>query len=148
MYQEMPGASFEWELMKYIHILYNHDRIVTFGLLSYTFTGGAHGMETEVFGTVDMQTGKTVRMADLFRAGYEQELSRLLTRRLRRQQNLQATAKLSESGYFKDEIRPSENFYLNDNGIGFWYNRYEIAPYAFGPTNIFIPYEELKPILK
>ena len=30
----------------------------------------------------------------------------------------------------------------------FYYNAYEIAPYAFGPTELIIPYESLTDLMK
>jgi len=148
LYLEMPGASFEWELMKYTRIVYNGNHRVTFGITSYSFTGGAHGNETESYSTVDMKSGKILSATDLFKPGYEEELTRLLTRKLHKMNNLEESRKLVDAGYFTDEIKPTANFYLDENGIGFCYNQYEIAPYSFGSTDIFLTCAELKGILK
>ena len=148
LYLEMPGASFEWELLKFAHIIYNSNHKVSFGIITYSFTGGAHGLTIEAFTTVDLKTGKTIRLPDLCKAGYEDELARLLTQKLHTMIDLSQSKKLSEAGYFTDEIKPTENFYLNENGIGFAYNHYEIAPYSFGITDIFLTSQELKGILK
>jgi hypothetical protein len=148
LYKEMPGASFEWVQLKFTHIIYNSNNRVTFGISSYAFTGGAHGQSVESYTTADLKTGKTLGLSDLFKTGYADELTRLLTSRLHKDINLPETRKLSEAGYFTDEIKPGENFYLNDNGIGFTYNQYEIAPYSFGITTVFLTNEELKGILK
>jgi len=148
LYKSAPGASFNWELLKFTHIVYNAHRKVCFYILTYSFTGGAHGMEMQEFSTVDLQSGKTLKLEDLFKTGSEKELTRLLTHRLHQMINQPESGKLSESGYFTDEVKPTENFYLNDNGIGFFYNHYEIAPYSFGATDIFLSKEELRQILK
>jgi hypothetical protein len=60
---------------------------------------------------------------------------------------LPGTGKLTDSGYFVDEIKPNENFYVTGEGVGFVYNHYEIAPYSFGATDIFLTKEGLKEIL-
>jgi hypothetical protein len=148
LYKEMPGASFEWELLRYTHVIFNENYMVTFYILSYSFTGGAHGQETQMFTTMDVKTGKILTLGDLFKTGFETDLSKLLSKKLQRMAGLPESGKLSEAGYFVDEIRPSANFYLNGNGIGFFYNQYEIAPYSFGSTDIFLTKEELKTLLK
>ncbi|MEI6682416.1 MAG: DUF3298 domain-containing protein [Bacteroidota bacterium] len=148
LYEEMPGASFEWELLRYTRIVYNGNHRVTFSISSYSFTGGAHGNETQSFTTVDMKSGKILSMTDLFKPGYDEELTRLLTSKLHKANNLDESRKLVDAGYFTDEIKPSANFYLDENGIGFCYNQYEIAPHSFGSTDIFLTCAELKGILK
>ena len=148
IYKEMPGASFAWELLRYTHIISNENNKLTFYIISYSFTGGAHGQSSQVFTTVDLKSGKVLTPADLFKTGFEADLTRLLTQKLHHMTNLADSRKLTESGYFVDEIKPNNNFFLNANGIGFLYNQYEIAPYSFGQTEIFMTMEELKSLLK
>ena len=45
------------------------------------------------------------------------------------------------------ELEPTENFYLTPQGITFYYNIYEIAPYVMGPTSITLPYERIQHLL-
>jgi len=148
LYKEMPGASYSWELNRAVYICYNANHRVSYGIFSYIFTGGAHGNATHQFSTVDMKTGKVLGLADLFKPGYEDELSVLLTGKLRKNRHLPGSHKLSDIGYFTDKIQPTRNFYLNENGIGFCYNQYEIAPYSSGITDIFLTNAELKELLK
>jgi hypothetical protein len=148
MYKEMPGASFEWELLKFTHIIYNDDSKLTYYILNYTFTGGAHGLETQIYTSIDIKSGKTLSLGDLLKPGYENKLTGLLTDKLHQMLKLPALDKLTESGYFTDEVKPNDNFYLTRQGIGFYYNHYEIAPYSFGATNIFLTRDELKGLLK
>ena len=42
----------------------------------------------------------------------------------------------------------SNNFILDNENIVFIYNKYEIAPYAFGDIMITVTYDELKDLLK
>jgi hypothetical protein len=149
LFKEQPdAASLNWELTRHMHILYNSGTILSFYILSYAFTGGAHGLESQDFFSMDVKTGKLLKKEDLFVEGSEQELSRLLTAKLHEQDGIKMGSKLSESGYFVDEIKPNDNFYLTGNGIGFFYNHYEIAPYSNGFTDIFLTFSELKSILK
>jgi hypothetical protein len=45
-------------------------------------------------------------------------------------------------------VDPNDNFFITGGGIGFFYNPYEIAPYSSGSTEIFLPWEEILPLLK
>jgi len=146
--REAAGAGFDWELMKYLHVYSNKESKVTLMVLTYSFTGGAHGMETQEFFTVDLHKGSRIRLKDIFKNGYEQKLAAMLTDKLHRMTSIPANARLTDNGYFTDVIQPTENFYINPNGMGFVYNQYEIAPYSFGSTEIFLTHSELAAILK
>ena len=47
-----------------------------------------------------------------------------------------------------DEIFPNGNFLIDDNGITYTFNEYEIAAYVVGATNVHLPYEEIQYLLK
>ena len=105
-------------------------------------------METQDFKVMDLNTGQPLILKDIFVDGFEIPLTNILTEKLRKMNNLPRTSKLSEHGFFVDEVIPNTNFYVTGTGIGFFYNHYEIAPYANGPTDIFLPFGELTDILK
>lgn len=46
------------------------------------------------------------------------------------------------------DIYIPENFLLDKNGVTFYYNRYEIAPYAAGDFSLTVPYDEISAYLK
>ena len=53
-----------------------------------------------------------------------------------------------EEGFFDiDDISPNNNFWMNDKGVHYIYNQYEIAPYSMGPIDVSIPFEELTSII-
>lgn len=145
---QSPGASLDWEHLRFSHIIFNENYMLTFMILTYEFTGGAHGMETQKYMVADLKSGKRINLEDIFLRGYEAELTTLLTNKLRNMSGLTGQGKLTDSGYFADQINPTENFYVNANGIGFVYDPYEIAPYAFGSIRIFLTREELGSILR
>jgi hypothetical protein len=41
-----------------------------------------------------------------------------------------------------------ENFGFASDGLIFYYNSYDIAPYYFGPTEVRIPYQEVRELLR
>jgi len=137
-----------WELLKFVHLICNENYWVSFYILSYAFTGGAHGLETREYQTIDLKTGKILSLDDILAEGKKQDLAKLLTAKLRKSNHIAESQKLTEAGYFVDEIKPNENYYLIPGGIGFYYNHYDIAPYASGPEEIFLSMEEIRGILK
>ncbi|MBL7137606.1 MAG: DUF3298 domain-containing protein [Bacteroidales bacterium] len=149
LYESMPEAgSLNWTLLKFMHVLYNDNNLLTYYLLNYGYTGGAHGLETQDFTVFNTKSGKVLSLNDLFLPGFETKLTTLLTRKLKEMTKLHASEKLSDNGFFVDDVAPNSNFYLTASGIGFFYNHYEIAPYANGPTDILLPFDELKELLR
>ncbi len=58
-------------------------------------------------------------------------------------------AALKDSGFtFENDLFTlPENFALRDEGLAFYYNPYDVAPYAMGPTEIVLSWEEIKDLL-
>ena len=54
---------------------------------------------------------------------------------------------LEDMGYATGDLTPTENFYLSKEGITFYYNVYDIAPYVMGPVKITLPYEMMQHLL-
>lgn len=149
MYKQMPDAgSLNWVLLRMMHILYNDKNFLSFYILTYTFTGGAHGLESKTFTVVSATDARVIKLSDIFMHGFESGVSDLLTQKLKAMQGLNDKQKLSENGYFVDVIDPNDNFFLTNHGVGFHYDPYEIAPYSNGSTVIFLPFTDLAPYLK
>ncbi|NQV02423.1 MAG: DUF3298 and DUF4163 domain-containing protein [Bacteroidia bacterium] len=149
LYETMSeDGSLNWTLLKFMHILYNDNNLLTYYVINYAYTGGAHGLETQDFTVVNTKTGEALSLEDIFLPGFETRLTTLLTKKLKEMTELQASEKLSDNGFFVDDVIPNSNFFITASGIGFFYNHYEIAPYANGPTDILLPFNELKEILR
>ena len=57
---------------------------------------------------------------------------------------------LTEAGFWFDDDKFSvnNNFSIGKDGLNFVYNNYEITAYAYGPTELFIPYKSIKKVIK
>jgi hypothetical protein len=54
---------------------------------------------------------------------------------------------LTTEGFFWDgSFKLSENFAVEKEGLRFYYNAYEVAPYAVDPTDLVIPRSELRKV--
>ncbi len=141
------GASFSWEKIKSMNVHYNKNYILSLENFDYGYTGGAHGMPISKLTVFDLTTGLMITLDDIFRPEYENDLRDILNAALRKKYELGPNASLKDAGFFYHDADPSRNFYLNKDGLEFYYNRYEIAPFAMGSINVFIPFEKLRRIM-
>lgn len=108
------------------------------------YTGGAHGMYMTSFLNIDLRSLTPVRLDDLFVEESDDELSDLLWNRLMKDKNAKTREELYDMGYASTgELTPTENFYIDEEGITFYYNVYDIAPYAMGPLTITLSRDEV-----
>ena len=65
------------------------------------------------------------------------------------QQNVGSIEELKERGFLEmvDMFIP-DNFWLDSDSLSFFFNQYDIAPYAMGQIALTFGYDELKPYLK
>lgn len=133
----------DYEFSKDMEIYYLSPTLLTLGFSDYSFTGGAHGNYGTGVYSYDLVNKKELRLADVFKPGYEATVSRLLAAKARQNYGLTANQPLSEV-FFQDDIGPTENFGLTDKGIFFVYNPYEIAAYVYGQIELFVSFTELE----
>ncbi len=146
-YQEFAvgGFAMPWELVCHSKVLHANDDIFTVAMDSYRFMGGAHPNSYRAIFNFDLQNGTILQIEDIvsdisaFRKAAEQEF--------RNVQGLEESVSFQEAGFFMKEFKASTQFALTENGLLLYYNTYEIAPYAAGPTEILISYEDLAGIL-
>ena len=53
-----------------------------------------------------------------------------------------------EDGFSITDLSGNDNFRLDAKGMTYAYNPYEIAPYAMGVIEFFVPYEEVRHLLR
>lgn len=126
------------------------DTLLSLSVVEEYFTGGAHGGHGTFFINIDPRSGADFTLSNLLRPGYEEALTRLGESSFRKVRELPDTASLMEN-YFEfldDKFSLNQNYGFKSDGIVFYYNNYEIAAYAAGPTEVFIPYSELKAWLR
>ncbi|MFA5852753.1 MAG: DUF3298 domain-containing protein [Spirochaetales bacterium] len=117
----------------------------------YVYSGGAHGNTTMVFETVDVVDGKTLGPSDIFVDGWEKPMAgKIRAEALSAFSDLpgEAPTTLLSHGFFDEAIHPSSSLFLCKTGIGFHYDRYELAPYSAGDFTFIVPWNELGGLLK
>ncbi len=142
------GASFSWQKMVNMSVVYNSNYLLCLKYIKYAYSGGAHGMTNIAYDIINLDKGNTISFNSIFKKDSRDTLTTILTKKLRKDYNIPENMTLKEAGFFVDSIEPNHNIYINGNGIGFLYNSYEIAPYSNGQTNIFLKFNEITSLLK
>ena len=66
-----------------------------------------------------------------------------------KQNNVANNKELENIGFFSiDEIFPNGNFMVDETGITYSFNEYEIAAYVVGATHVQLPYKEIRHLLR
>ncbi|UII21447.1 DUF3298 and DUF4163 domain-containing protein [Fulvivirga ligni] len=148
--KEAFGEAFGWYAKINGKVLRNDSVSVTVELTADIYTGGAHGSFDMHYLNFDPATGDLIDFESLFKPGFDAKLNQIVEQKFRETYKIEPGTDLSDEGYeFEDGVYYNlNNFALLDKGIKFYYNSYEIAPYAKGPSEVFVSYEELKDLLK
>lgn len=132
------------------NVLFNKPNALSVCIGFYINTGGAHPNSYMKYFVFNPKTGKQLKPGDIFVSSFETKLNKLIDKKYRENNKLKDSDRLdSEKGMlFENYIKYNDNFILTKEGVEFLYNRYEIAAYVYGETEIKFSYKELQEILK
>lgn len=137
--------DFIYELDLENEILFSKDNFISFVVKNTNYEGGAHGSNSIHGYVIDLHTGKILTDEDLIGDNYKKNISSLLVQKIAEEKEVKDISQLESMGYNAiEDIVPNENFTIDDKGITYYFNEYEIAAYFVGTTEVFIPYGELK----
>jgi hypothetical protein len=149
--QEMENKTKEWYF--YTESIISKVQFYEGNLLVYRmdkddYNGGAHGIHLTYFLNIDLIKKSPLGLNDIFKGDdYKELLTDLLWNQLMADNHVTTREELEEMGYgTTSDLVPSENFYLDKEGIVFYYNVYEFAPYAVGPVEIRLSYKLIEQI--
>lgn len=130
-------------------ILFNKGKILSFQVKQINYKGGATSYEYLKNHTIDLETGKLLMEDDIFNPGFEKLLSSIFKDRLIKSNNVQSINDLENVGYFGiEEMLPNNNFFIDNKGITYVFNKGEYSAYQLDAIKIFIPYNEIELVLK
>ena len=115
---------------------------------NFSYTGGAHPnyyVSKKIF---DKETGQLLQLLDIVKD--TSSLKKLVEIDFRKQVEISPTESLSAAGFWfeKDQFKLPLNVGMTNDGLGFYYNPYEVAPYAQGTIEIILPFEKVEKFLK
>lgn len=145
-----PVASwFSYYEMSENEIEYNKNDILSYSVSFSNYTGGAHGSHSTGYHVIDLKTGKILTEKDIFIDDYQEQLAEILVDKIAEINEVQHPKELEQLGFFSvEEIFPNDNFLIDETGITYAFNEYEIAAYVVGLIDIHIPYSELVHLLR
>ena len=123
------------------------NKILTYSVTSFAFFGGAHPNTFLQYLNIYKDSPHCATLNDVFKPGFENTLNKIIEAKFRWKKKLDTSRPLTDGGLFEDKISYNTNFALLGDKLRFYYNPYEIAPYAEGGIVIEIPLSELKDIL-
>ena len=132
-----------WDSRKYtaqnnFQFHYLSSKVLSFSIIYYYYTLGAHGMTEQVSYNFDLGTaGESIQIGDLF-INYSQ-YKELINQEIKRQILAEKELYFNEGADFKS-ISEDQPFYLEYDGLTAYFGLYELAPFAFGICYFKLPF--------
>jgi hypothetical protein len=148
--KEFPEAQQEWEIERKAVNNFSDDNILSCTFSEYSYLGGAHPNTFLTLTNFNLKSGEIIDLPDILIDGYPDELNNIAEPIFRKEKELTVDINLTEAGFWfdDDKFSVSNNFAIGKDGLTFFYNSYEITAYAYGPTELFIPYKSIKKLIK
>ena len=107
-----------------------------------SFMGGAHPNSFVMLRNFNPYTGDSLGLGMIFKPENLKELTKFGEMQFRKSQHINKGVSYEEAGYwFEDnQFYLTGNFAFTNEGLLFYYNEYEIAPYSMGAVHFIVPY--------
>lgn len=139
---DMTGTDNDWPVSYFYDYSVNYvstiKNIIQFTYSSSIYMGGAHPMYLSESFNFDMTTGREILLSDIIKDGSAAAITAMIKKVL----------EANEIEYWESDEFTLWNYTIEPEGICFWFNRYEIAPYIYGCPSATLSWEQLKPYLK
>lgn len=145
--RDFPKEGAPWEARIKGEVIAKKTSLLSIAINHYVFSGGAHGYRGSQVYHFNPNTGMRYNTSDLF-VDIE-GFSKLVEERVREKWNIAPTAPINSTGLmFENDVfsLPLTIFVYQDSVVAY-YNIYEIASYADGPTEIAFTYDEVRPYM-
>lgn len=146
MKADNSGYFIPWKVATTAKVLFQSPKIVSIQLDNYAFAGGAHPNTQTTLFNFDSQTGDIVHIDELI--ADRGELEKIVESAFKEVHHIDMRTSVKQSGFFWGEpFHLPDNFAILEEGLYFFYNPYEVATYAAGPTDFTISYEKLEGVV-
>lgn len=117
-----------------------HGKYRSYMVEYYTYTGGAHGLNTYTPLVFDCESGLVVPEDEFFAEGYEEPLSELIRSKL-----CEENPDIELFDFFA--VKTNGAYEVGKDGVCWYFQPYEIAPYAYGVLTATLSWDEVEPYL-
>jgi hypothetical protein len=143
---EMPDYKAPWSLERSVEVNFNDHGIFGVSFVDFSYTGGAHGNSLLLFSNFDVNTGDEISLNSL--CTVNDSFNESMENIFRNSQNISKTTSLEDAGFwFNEGFYVPDNYFFSSKGIHFFYNPYEVAPYASGAIELYVNWKEIAPFL-
>jgi hypothetical protein len=148
--EEFADYRSPWTLERSCAVFSDTAGVVSIRFEETSYLGGAHGLDIVRLASFDASTGRQLAYGDLFRPGYEREFAGIVEKHFREARSIPDSQSLGDAGFWIEEgkLEPPPNVAVGNGVLVLYYNPYEIAPYALGPTEVRIPLASLKIVIR
>lgn len=108
----------------------------------YNFRGGAHGINTMTPIIFDVRTGEVVPEEEFFADNYRTPVAGCIQAHL--DEALEGDEESIAAIFEPDLVGPNGNYEITKDGVTWYYQPYDIAPYSVGVISVSVPWKELK----
>jgi hypothetical protein len=143
----VPDYTLRYIRAQAMDVYCNESDLLSVGFTRYSYSGGAHGGYGTAAASYDLRSGRALQFADIFLPAAHTRLVPVLNRAVRRTMGLEQDEPLDEMLFVK-QMPVTHNVYLTPDGVIFIYLPYEIASYAQGEIRVFVPYAEVRGLLR
>ncbi|WP_316765657.1 DUF3298 and DUF4163 domain-containing protein [Pedobacter frigiditerrae] len=148
-YHENKDTQQVWFLNIDVHVIHQTANYIALEYIHSDYSGGAHPNTNFSFINFNPKTNQPLTLDSLIDKGNKAKLTSVAEGIFRKDEKLSSTEPLAGKYFFSDgKFTLPDNFYVSNKGLVFFYNPYEIKAYAFGTTEITIPFTVLKEIAK
>lgn len=131
-------------------VFYKSNKLISIHFLEYMyFSGAAHPNNSSFTVNYDLTANKEITLDDLLLAGWESKLSELCINSLMSQIYPERT---EGDEWVQEGAGPDKKnfkvFNVTPNGLVITFITYQVASYANGPSEVFIPYSYIKEFIK
>ncbi len=145
--QSTTFYSYKESLSNKIH--FNESNLLSFQVCQVNNKGGSATYSSYSNYVINLKTDEILIENDLFSPGYDMALQQLFANSLLKQNQVKSISDLEDLGYFGiQEIMPNRNFLIDSKGITYTFNKGEYSAYPLSAPVIFIPFNEIKMLLK
>ena len=120
-----------------------YGQFVSYMVEYYGFRGGAHGIATMTPVVFNSKTGDLVPEEEFFVEGYRNPVAGLIRNHLL--DALEGDEEALATIFEPDLVGPNGNYEVTKDGVTWYYQPYDIAPYDLGVISVTVPWKELKP---
>jgi hypothetical protein len=141
--KDIPEIAMGYSTQISCAVSYLNKKVATVQMEGYSFTGGAHGNPFGSITSYDLKNnGKPLGIKDFVQD--TNAVRPLLETAYKISKGLKASDPLTDVTYPEmTQLPMPANVGVAAEGIRFYYNAYEVAPYAVGPADIVLPWETL-----